>query len=118
MQQSLAWGSDADAAMQQAIVRWTIALPYAMKAHCWKRRALSKDLHVGAVRALLQASTTVSASGLGTRPTRCVSECLQHLLQDVLLPHELEWLHQQPHFPTAVTQVSNSPSLQYCMENE
>ena len=47
--QSLAWGSDADAAMQQAIVRWTIALPYAMKAHCWKRRELSKDLHVGAL---------------------------------------------------------------------
>lgn len=44
--QSLAWGSDADAAMQQAIVRWTIALPYALKAHCWKRRELSRDLGV------------------------------------------------------------------------
>ena len=28
------------------------------------------------------------------------------LLQDVLLPHELDWLHLQPHFPTAVTQVT------------
>lgn len=44
--QSLAWGSDEDVKMQAAIVRWTIALPYAMKAHCWKRRTLSKELHV------------------------------------------------------------------------
>lgn len=26
-------------------------------------------------------------------------------MQDVLLPHEIEWLERQQHLPTAVTQV-------------
>ncbi len=30
---------------------------------------------------------------------------LMHLLQDVLLPHEIEWLEKQPHRPNAATQV-------------
>ena len=31
---------------------------------------------------------------------------LSVILQDVLLPHELEWLHQKAHFPTAASQVN------------
>ena len=45
--QSLGWSTaKEDAEMQQAIVRWTIAMPYAMKAHCWKKRRMQRDLHV------------------------------------------------------------------------
>ena len=47
--QSLAWSSKEDGEMQEAIVRWAIAMPYAMKAHCWKKRRMQRDLEVRAL---------------------------------------------------------------------
>ncbi|KAK9908952.1 hypothetical protein WJX75_005092 [Coccomyxa subellipsoidea] len=69
VRQVLTWGPPEQTDLKQKIVRWTVAMVYALKAHMRQSRNMTKDL------------------------------------EDVLLPHELQWLHRQQHFPVATTQV-------------
>ncbi|CAL8460788.1 g319 [Coccomyxa elongata] len=69
VRQVLTWGPPEQADLKEKVVRWTIALVFALKAHLRRKRNMTPDL------------------------------------EDVLLPHELAWLHKQPHFPVATTQV-------------
>jgi hypothetical protein len=62
--QSLAWSSKEDGEMREAIVRWSIAMPYAMKAHCWRKRRMQRDLEVRLSAALAAAQDLAAAARL------------------------------------------------------